>query len=103
MGAGDTQLEISFGPKPAKPRRRKASTRRRKGVSHETRPPVSARVPQHVTLRVLPEIGSMRRRKKYQAIRRALHCSMGWSRWQGRFRICHLSIQGCATENMGNT
>ena len=93
MGTKDAQLEISFGAKPTKSRRRKPA-RPRKGASHAKRPPVSARTPQHVTLRVVPEVRQLRRRKQYQAIRRALHCSVGWSRWQGRFRVCQISIQG---------
>lgn len=68
----------------------------RAGSPHKTRPVLKARFPVHVTLRVHREVGSLRKRATYKALRRAtiavalreLH-----DREQGAFRIIHISIQ----------
>ena len=46
----------------------------------------------HVTLRVVPEVGRLRKRHAYRAVRQALATSL--QRQCGRLRVCHLSIQG---------
>ena len=93
MGKGPKPLSLLPPAQPRKrPRRRKPSVKKR--VTHAKRPEVSPRTPLHVTLTTVPEVGRLRTRKLYQAVRRALHCSMGWSKHRGRMRICQLSIQG---------
>ncbi len=54
------------------------------------RPPVTAREPVHVVIRVVGEVGRLRRRKAYQAIRRALLTALV----RGLIRVVHVSIQG---------
>ena len=54
------------------------------------RPALSGRDPIHVEIRVVPAIGRLRRRKAYQAIRRALITVF----CRGVIRVVHLSIQG---------
>lgn len=53
------------------------------------RPVLSRHTPVHVTLRVVGEVGSLRRRRAYQAVRRALLTSFV----RQDFRVVHLSIQ----------
>ena len=50
---------------------------------------VTAREPVHVVIRVVPRVGRLRRRKAYQAIRRALLTVL----LRGRIRVVHISIQ----------
>ena len=69
------------GRKPAKAGLRHRRVRRR--------PRLSGREPLHVVVRVVPEVGRLRRRKAYQAIRRALLTVLA----KGRMRVVHLSIQ----------
>ena len=54
------------------------------------RPALTGREPIHVVLRVVPAVGRLRRRKAYQAIRRALITAF----CRGVIRVVHLSIQG---------
>jgi len=61
-------------------------------VSHRRRPVLSRHHPVHVTLRVVPEVGRLRRRRCYQVVRKALETSR--AQQFDRFRVCHLSIQG---------
>ena len=70
----------------------------RKAVERPGEPPhrrvrkrarVTAREPVHVVIRVAPRVGGLRRRKAYQAIRRALLTALV----RGRIRIVHISIQ----------
>ncbi len=69
---------------------------KRAGSPHKTRPDLRANTPIHIVLRVVAEIGSLRRRFMYRAIREAtisvamreLH-----DRIEGCFRIVHISIQ----------
>jgi putative transposase len=63
------------------------------GVAHDPRPDLKARHPVHVTMRVVPEVARMRKKRAYQAVRRALITSLGFSRWKGKLRVCHISIQ----------
>ena len=73
--------------------RRHGAGRKRTGrprVAHRVRPRITRRDPVHVTLRVLDEVGRLRRRWAYQAIRAALlrvH-------QRADFRVVHISIQG---------
>lgn len=59
-------------------------------MSHLARPDVNRRDPQHVTLRVVREVGWMRRPKAYRAIRRALAVVIDRHH---DFRIVHFSLQ----------
>ena len=68
----------------------------RAGSPHRGRPELAARYPVHVALRVHPEVGSLRRRHMYRALREAtfalarreLHDAV-----VGAFRVVHVSIQ----------
>jgi REP-associated tyrosine transposase len=62
----------------------------RAGSPHKKRPFLHARYPVHVSLRVIREVGNLRRRCVYQAIREA---TLTTARRED-FRIVHLSIQG---------
>jgi REP element-mobilizing transposase RayT len=81
------------GARPGAGRKR---TGRRVGSPHKTRPTLKPRFPVHVTLRVHREVGSLRKRLMYKALREAtiavamreLH-----DRESGAFRIVHVSIQ----------
>jgi putative transposase len=71
-------------------RRKGAGRKRGNKVQHLTRPPLNGRTPVHVTLRLLPEIGRLRRRDQYRAVRHAL----ARAAHRDDFRICQYSIQG---------
>jgi REP element-mobilizing transposase RayT len=60
-------------------------------ASHKTRPDINPRHPQHVTLRVLAEVGWLRRMDAYRAVRRALARVLANHH---AFRIVHVSVQG---------
>ena len=73
--------------------KRAGAGRKRQGLAqgaHRARPFHDARLPVHVVLRVTGEVGRLRRRRAYQAIRWALLRSLG----RHDFRVVHLSIQG---------
>jgi REP element-mobilizing transposase RayT len=72
----------------AKKRGRKR-LRSRHDPQHVSRPEHLARHPVHVVLRVRPEVGSLRRRHAYRAIRGAL----GRSAARTDYRVVHVSIQ----------
>jgi REP element-mobilizing transposase RayT len=57
---------------------------------HRTRSAVDGRTPVHITLRRLPEIGRLRRRDQYRAVRQALALTAH----RPDCRICQYSIQG---------
>jgi REP element-mobilizing transposase RayT len=61
----------------------------RAGASHRARPTVRPSQPLHVTLRVVPAVGNMRRRSLYKAVRDATLTAAV----RERIRIVHLSIQ----------
>ena len=61
----------------------------RAGSPHKTREVLHERFPVHVTLRVVREIGSLRKKAAYHAIRQATLTSAA----SGRIRIVHISIQ----------
>jgi putative transposase len=85
------QVEIEFhrrggrrkgaGRKPAPGRRR---------VSHARRPALDSRHPTHITLRVLDEVGRLRRCDAFKVVRRAMLTQAR----RTDFRIVQLSIQG---------
>lgn len=60
------------------------------GVAHMTRERQVARVPMHVTLRVVKGVPRLRQRRGYQAVRKAL----GRANRFEEARICEVSIQG---------
>ena len=76
---------------------RKPKNGKRAGSLHKARPELKARHPVHVVLRVHDDIGSLRKRRMYHALRdatitvaaRELH-----DKKEGAFRIVHASIQG---------
>src|ERR1044071_8497417 len=61
----------------------------RAGERHEARPDFKKYQGLHVVLRVTPEVGSLRRRKMYQALRDATVTAA----LRERFRIVHISLQ----------
>jgi putative transposase len=61
-----------------------------KRASHLARPVFSPRHPLHITYRVKEDIGRLRRRDVYAAIKRALRNCCA----KPGFRICHFSVQG---------
>jgi REP element-mobilizing transposase RayT len=61
----------------------------RAGTSRESRPTFGSRQALHVVLRIVPEVGNMRRRKMYKAIRDATVVAAV----RERIRIVHVSIQ----------
>jgi REP element-mobilizing transposase RayT len=63
---------------------------RRAGVAHVTRVEVDPRKPRHVTLRVVPELGWLRKLDMFAAIRRALRVAKTHF---NEFRIVHISVQ----------
>ena len=62
---------------------------KRSSEPHKRRPFLHARYPVHITLRVVREVGSLRRRRVYQAIREATLTTA----LRENFRIVQLSIQ----------
>jgi len=61
----------------------------RAGSPHKTRAFLHERYPVHVTLRVVPAVGALRKRKAYHAVREATLTAAR----RENFRIIHLSIQ----------
>jgi len=61
----------------------------RAGERHAARPEFKPYHPLHVVMRVVPAVGSLRRRKMYRAIREATITAA----MRERFRIVHVSIQ----------
>jgi hypothetical protein len=61
---------------------------RRPGVAHRRRRDVRAGLPIHVSTDMVPAVGRISRRRRYQVVRRALnHGSQ-----RSGFRVCHFSI-----------
>jgi REP element-mobilizing transposase RayT len=93
------QLPLFPPSPPAKTKRRKKpgpKPKRTSGSRHETRPVLKGRYPVHVVLRVVSEIGSLRKRFMYQALRAAtIAVAMRELSFEenGAFRIVHISIQ----------
>jgi hypothetical protein len=61
---------------------------------HKTRPALASRHPVRVTARVLPHVGSLRRRRAYAALRRAVITSLARS----DFRIVRLAVRSSRVE-----
>src|SRR5215813_4490226 len=61
----------------------------RAGERHEARPEFKPCHPLHVVMRVAPEVGSLRRRAMYKALRDATITAA----LRERFRIVHISLQ----------
>jgi REP element-mobilizing transposase RayT len=61
----------------------------RAGTSHKERPKVTPGYGLHVVLRVVPEVGSLRRRRMYKAVREATIVAAV----RERIRIVHISLQ----------
>ena len=59
------------------------------GCAHEARPEIEAKYPLHITLRVVPEVGSLRQPDMYRAVRDASVVAAV----RERIRIIHISIQ----------
>jgi putative transposase len=83
------------GKKSRKPRRGLAKGGRpkkgpRASERHEKRPAFRPYEPQHVVIRATREIGTLRRREMYKAVRRALITTFA----RQNFRVVHVSIQG---------
>jgi REP element-mobilizing transposase RayT len=73
-------------------KRRGAGRRRKPGRKcepHTTRPPLSRHNPSHTILRIEADLGSLRRRDAYDAIRRAMRAVVR----RRDFRIVHISLQ----------
>src|SRR6185295_8583087 len=86
--------QLPLFPPPAAKRARKRrkpgpKKSRRAGSPHRVRPELLARHPVHVVLRVIREVGNLRRRFTYKAIREATLTTA----LREDFRIVHLSIQ----------
>src|SRR5215212_9341890 len=83
-------LEYRKAPGKRGGRRKGAGRKRGKKVQHLARPTLNGRTPVHVTLRLLPELGRLRRRDQYRAVRHAL----ARAAHRDDCRICQYSIQG---------
>ncbi|MBK9034432.1 MAG: transposase [Myxococcales bacterium] len=73
--------------------RRKGAGRKRRGAQtppHRARPVHDPRQPVHVVLKVVGDVGRLRRRSAYQAMRWAMVRALG----RHDFRVVHVSIQG---------
>ena len=85
------QVELSFHPRGG--RRRGAGRKRiapRRQVPHVARPSLDRRHPLHITLRVLDEVGRLRRREVFRITRQVM---LHTAATRTDFRIVHLSIQ----------
>src|SRR5262245_49960396 len=84
--------QLPLFPVVAKRGRKRRPRRKRKaraGSPHKTRPELAARHPVHIVLRVIKDVGNLRRRFTYKAIREATLTTV----LREDFRIVHLSIQ----------
>jgi REP element-mobilizing transposase RayT len=92
------QLPLFVDVKPKGTRRKKPGPKpsRRSGSRHEKRPELKGRFPVHVVLRVHDDMGSLRKRFMYAALREAtIAVAMRELAFEehGAFRIVHISIQ----------
>jgi putative transposase len=75
---------------------RKPKPGKRAGSRHKKRPVLKPYWPVHVVLRVAPDVGSLRKRLVYKALREATIAvakrELSWDE-KGAFRIVHISIQ----------
>ena len=90
MSIGSKSGQLSLLP-PAPKRRRMGRPRiHDAGIGHTRRPPVSAKLPLHVTLRMDAHVWNLRRRRSFRIVERAL-----WAAGtRSDARICHYSVQG---------
>ena len=89
----DAQRELVFRVDKRGGRREGAGrkpTGKRRDPRHRTRPPVSRHQPQHITLRVVDQVGWLRRMDMYKAVHRAMHSALR----RTDFRCVQTSIQG---------
>jgi REP element-mobilizing transposase RayT len=88
--AGETEQLVLFKKRGGKRRGAgRPSKGERAGAPHKKRPYLHARYPVHVVLRVVADVGTLRRRCAYQAIREATLITAR----REDFRIVHLSLQ----------
>jgi REP element-mobilizing transposase RayT len=92
------QLPLFVEIKPKKKQRKKPGPKpsKRSGSRHEKRPELKGRFPVHVVLRVHRDMGSLRKRFMYSALREAtIAVAMRELAFKehGAFRIVHVSIQ----------
>jgi REP element-mobilizing transposase RayT len=92
------QLPLFVEVKPKKRRGKKPGPKpsKRSGSRHEKRPELKGRFPVHVVLRVHEDMGSLRKRFMYSALREAtIAVAMRELAFKehGAFRIVHISIQ----------
>jgi REP element-mobilizing transposase RayT len=86
------QQELFSRRRSRKPKRAKAGRKpkgARAGSRHKRRPEVTPRCALHVVMRVVPAVGSMRRRSLYKAMRDATITAA----LRERIRVVHISIQ----------
>jgi REP element-mobilizing transposase RayT len=86
------------GARPGAGRKRKDGTKSaRPGEPHKARPTGKARFPRHIVLRAAPDIGTLRTRHLYAALRAATIAvalrELNYDKVNGAFRIVHMSIQ----------
>ena len=60
------------------------------GVAHRARPPLAARHPVHISLKIRAELPSLRSPRCLEAVQEALRANAQ----QSRFRVCHFSLLG---------
>jgi REP element-mobilizing transposase RayT len=76
--------------------KRAGAGRKRRGkpsVAHGMRPPHEAEHPLHITLRVLPNVPNLRKKRAFQAVKQALSLANSKGRHRHAFRITHYSVQ----------
>ena len=83
------QQELFKSPGGKRPRAGRPPNGKRAGSPHKRRPVLKDRHPVHVVLRVVPEMGNLRKRDIYKAVRWATLTAAA----RENFRIVHLSIQ----------
>jgi REP element-mobilizing transposase RayT len=94
MPAAVHQLSFKLRPRPTWGGKRKGAGRKpagaKAGVPHQARPTLASRHPVHITLRVVPEVASLRTKEKLDALKRAFRAASD----RGGFRLVHFSVQG---------
>jgi hypothetical protein len=75
----------------------------RRQVAHRPRERVNAQHPILVTTRVMPDVARLRTKVMFEAIQAALAGATKWMYEEEPVRFVHASVQGGATENMGDT
>ena len=92
MSSDVSQFALS-APKPGRGGRRENAGRKKRSGGHDSphraRERITRHVPVHVVLRTVKDVGRLRRRGVYQALRRAFEKILG----KGGMRVVHVSIQ----------